>query len=363
MLNRIIIMLALLVAFAVPARAQVYFPWVGPHGALPTGAQCAQSVPKAGTETRPENTTANNTIPTAASLVNFYASPLNFTGGPPNSDFRTVDGNYKGTTDEIFRWAACKWGIDEDTFRAESYEQGRMTSYATGDTRTSIADCEAGDWDGWITPPGYCFQSYGIMQLKARSFNVMPMAWNATAFNVDVRGAYWRACINGDIAYLDGPAQTPGYPSYPNGTAVQMQIGCGGAAESGKWYDSVAIQEIGALESHVAAKPWLVNVPNPKLSIILPLQNSTVSGNVTITVTPPSSGNPNYCYACLSIDGYSQENCGPGPFTWDTMATREYGQVTGYPIGDGHHVIQLDAYTCSGNGPLYHAAIDVTVNN
>jgi soluble lytic murein transglycosylase-like protein len=29
-----------------------------------------------------------------------------------------VTGNFRGTTDEIIRWAAWKWGIDEDLLRA-----------------------------------------------------------------------------------------------------------------------------------------------------------------------------------------------------------------------------------------------------
>jgi hypothetical protein len=63
---------------------------------------------------------------------------------------------------------------------------------------------------------------------------------------------------------------------------------------------------------------------------------------------------PKACYACLSIDGV-QQTCTPatGPWTWNTNT---------YVI-NGHHAVQVDAYTCSDAGPNYHAAAVVTVAN
>jgi soluble lytic murein transglycosylase-like protein len=39
----------------------------------------------------------------------------------PKSDFSSVDGNYSGTTDDLIRITACKWGIDEDYIRAQAW--------------------------------------------------------------------------------------------------------------------------------------------------------------------------------------------------------------------------------------------------
>jgi hypothetical protein len=293
---------------------------------------------------------------------------MNFIGGPPASDFRTVDGNYKGTTDQIIRWAACKWGIDENWLRAEAVMQSTMSAYMTADTRITPAECEAGDWNGWNAEYGYCFETYGMMGNKAWSFNGMPYFETSNSFDVDFRAAYLRSCINGDITYLDGPAQTPGYPAYPNGTASQMELGCIGDA-TGDWYGADAINEIGGDEGLIAGAPWLTNVPNPaKLSITWPLQNATVSGTVTVAIAQPSGAHPqpdpNNCYACLSIDGQDQRSCSAdGPWTWNTLAQAvEYGEVEGKPALNGPHAIQVDSYTCSGSKE-YHAAVNVTVQN
>jgi hypothetical protein len=332
-----------------------HFGTLAPHAALPTGAQCSQMVANSSWEPRPENTQANNTVPSATELAGFYAQPLNFSGGPPASDFQIVDGNYKGTTDMIIRWAACKWGVDEDILRAEAYYESTWSSYTTGDLRTVIAACEAGDWYGWDPVQNYCWQSYGLTQVKFASYNTWPMAWDSTAFNADFRGAYWRACMNGDVSYYYNMTPTAGYPAYPNGTTDQMAWGCMGSWSSGAWYDSGGLSYISTLESLVAAKPWLSlpATPSASLSLIAPANNQTVSGNVEISISLNQS-DPKACYACLSIDGVSQ-TCTPavGPWTWDTNVH----------VLNGHHAIQVDAYTCSGGNPNYHAAADVIVNN
>src|SRR5258708_6913276 len=117
----------------VTSAATVYFSTLAPHAALLTGAQCAQKVPKSSWEPRPENGRANAAIPSATQLVAFHLNPINFIDGPPATDFLTVDGNYTGTTDMIIRWAACKWGVDENVLRAQAYQESTWSSYTTGD--------------------------------------------------------------------------------------------------------------------------------------------------------------------------------------------------------------------------------------
>ena len=306
-------------------------------------------------EPRPENTTANNDVPTASELAPFYAQPLDFTGGPPAGDFQNVDGNYVGTTDMIIRWAACKWGMDEDLLRAQAYEESAWTAYTTGDLRTLLSECEAGDWYGWQSVQGYCFQSYGISQIKVASYNAWPMAWDSTAFNLDFRAAYWRACMNGDVSYYDSMTPSPGYPVYPGGTTDQLSWGCVGSWYSGAWYDPSAVSYISAVQSILSTKGWLALAASssPSLSILTPSNNQNVSGSVNISISL-DQGDPEACYACLSIDGIFQ-SCIPavGPWTWDTSTH----------VLNGHHAIQVDSFACSGGNPNYHSAVDVNVTN
>ena len=85
--------------------------------------------------------------------------------------YSRVDGQYSGTTDMIFRWAACKWGIDEDLVRAiATIEVWRWNQpQSGGDERTSYSQCVNGGftslWDYQCT--SCCYQSWSIFQTKA----------------------------------------------------------------------------------------------------------------------------------------------------------------------------------------------------
>ena len=109
------------------------------------------------------------------------------------------------------------------------------------------------------------------------------------------------------------------------------------------------------LQSLVTAKPWL-SMPSstsPSLGIVAPSDNQTISGKVNISINLDQA-DPKACYACLSLDGVFQ-SCVPavGPWTWDTTVH----------VLNGHHAIQVDAFTCSGGSPNYHAAVNVNVSN
>ena len=167
----------------------------------------------------------------------------------------------------ILRWAACKWGIDEDIVRAEAWvesewTEGGPTYTATdqsgwGDKRTVQSQCQTSQWNGWLNPPGECWQSCGILQTKVFDFNVWPAACESTAFNADFRMAYQRACMDGNgPSWYTSDVPSSGYPTYPNGTADQMLWGCMGAWFSGSWYDSGALSYISSVKNAVANKPW-----------------------------------------------------------------------------------------------------------
>ncbi len=97
------------------------FPLIPPGGTLPSEATCASLVQPSSWEPRPDNTSANHTVPTSVQLDG--VAPWNeAVGVDPRADaFRKeITGHYTGTTDEILQWVACKWGVPVDVVRAEA---------------------------------------------------------------------------------------------------------------------------------------------------------------------------------------------------------------------------------------------------
>ena len=235
-----------------------YSPTLAPHASLPSGAQCAAAVlSSAGDpESRVENAAANRTTPTLAQMAAFHTLPVKGSFVPP-VDFARVDGQFTGTTDQILRWGACKWGVDENLVRAQAAAESHWLQSAVGDSTTDFSLCPPGSgypgaWDGTR-----CMQSYGIMQMKYKSFGGWPLSKDSTAFNVDFRLAYQRACMNGDINYL--PQQIPAveYQRYPQGNTDEMLWGCIGDWYSGNWYDSGALKYIAEVKSLLLREGWL----------------------------------------------------------------------------------------------------------
>jgi hypothetical protein len=248
-----------LAAVPKPARAQTtdgYFTTLPPHAALPSGAECAAAVKKGiSWEPRPDNYTANHTVPGLMELAKFHLAPIKGTFAPV-SDFLRVDGDFTGTTDQILRWGACKWGIDEDIVRAQAIVESDWNQHRASDRSDDHSQCPPGSgfegaWNGLE-----CQESYGIMQVKYSSFGGWPLTRKSTAFNVDFRLAYQRACMNGDIHYLSQQNPAADYPHYPDGTAEQMLWGCIGDWYTGAWYDAGAIHYIAEVKTALQNKRW-----------------------------------------------------------------------------------------------------------
>ena len=237
------------------AQAPMHFGNLPAEAPLPSGAQCAAWVRASSpeSEVRAENTPANMTTPTPDVLATFHARPL-FSPYAPASDFAAVDGNFTGTTDQILRWAACKWGIDEDLFRAQAWEESKWRQSAAGDERNDPNQCHAGAWNGW--DGNSCKQSYGILQVKVFDYNTWPEARDSTAFNADFRAAEHRACVNGDIKYLRERTPLPPYPPYPALDPDAQTWGCIGHWFSGGWYDKGALDYIGRVKEVLASRAW-----------------------------------------------------------------------------------------------------------
>jgi hypothetical protein len=249
---------SVLLLSVVHARASFcgnYFNTLPPHATLPGDSDCASQIPTT-PEVRPGNAPYNSpsAIPPASQLEGVHDSPFYDDDTMPASDFARVDGNYSGSTDMILRWAACKWGIDENTVRAQAVLESHWHQTDKNDWRTSLSDCERGNWYAW-TGSG-CYQTYGILMIKLYNYNASPEAVNSTAFNADFRMAYQRGCMNGDIDALRDDVPTSGYPDYPVDDTDTMLWGCMGQWLSGHWYDSDAIGYIGRLKAVIADPPW-----------------------------------------------------------------------------------------------------------
>jgi len=88
-----------------------YFSTLKPGSELPSITSCAKWIRGSSWEPRPENYEANYA---ARKGVMIDGASASF-----NAKFADrVDGSFAGTTDEIIRWGACKWGFDEDFTRA-----------------------------------------------------------------------------------------------------------------------------------------------------------------------------------------------------------------------------------------------------
>jgi hypothetical protein len=242
-------------AGAAPA-AGGYFQLLPPGSALPSEAECAARVRRSSWEPRPDNYGANH-----ASVTNTLANFSQFNGAW-NGQYRPrVTGNFKGTTDEIIQWAACKWGWSDELIRAEAVVESTWRQSTVGDGGTS----------------------YGLMQVrylyhprvnggcKGCAGSSWPNAANSTAFNVDLFGAEMRGCYEGMEPYLG------------SGTRGD-EWGCIGSWFSGAWRTGGSLGYISKVQSSLNSKPWL---SWPDQSGALP-----AAGPLTSHAPPPTTAAP-----------------------------------------------------------------------
>jgi len=177
-------------------------------------------------ETRPPNTTANHTVPSArvawAPLAKHWRSW--------NAKRRRVTGRFTGTTDEILQWGAYKWGIDEHVMRAVAFRESEWLQGAVGDHGGSFGIMQVKDHqaDGSVDNGGY------------------PWTQASTALNVDYYGAWIRACLAGDFR---------GGSWLYRGTRGNLW-GCVGAWFSGGWHDEGARAYVAEVKRFLADRSW-----------------------------------------------------------------------------------------------------------
>ncbi len=222
-----------------------------PGATLPTEAQCVQSVPASTWEPRPDNYTANHSVPTAQQIAAMTPwGPAIGMDAKSDSIRQQITGNYTGTTDQILQWVGCKWGIDPNIVRAEAVSESYWHQSQLGDITSDTSVC----------PPGaayngsQCYQSYGILQIKYQYFkSEFPMARNDTAYNAEVVYGWLRNCYEGWADYLYQETPVAGYPAYHAGDIW----GCVGFWYSGSWYSQDAITYINGVKQHYANQDWL----------------------------------------------------------------------------------------------------------
>ena len=196
--------------------------------------------------------------------------------------FTWITGQYTGSTEMIFRFVACKYGIDEDAVRAQATtEHNNWRQWnAGGDLRTDPALCQRADVNLFnLMCAGCCFQSWGDMQIKVYyEYMTWPMVNYSTIFGAEYRLATQRACMNGDQSpYFAGRNTTydedaEAYLTDPYGTSIHpfnnpitgsqatnmdwMLLGCLSSYQSGGWWDTDAQNYLGALLSHWKNRDW-----------------------------------------------------------------------------------------------------------
>ena len=115
-----------------------------------------------------------------------------------------INGDFTGTTSEILRWAACKWGINQNIVFAQAAVESWWHQTTLGDWGTDAAACPPGHGPGADGKPGQCPQSYGILQNR---YPFEQASWpgiaDSTAMNADTAYAIWRSCYDGYETWLN----------------------------------------------------------------------------------------------------------------------------------------------------------------
>jgi autotransporter family porin len=189
-------------------------------------------------EPRPSNTQANHTV---------LSAPFGFVQNDGSTAWGNklaqVTGNFTGTTTEIIQWAACKWGIDEDSIRASAVNESNWYQNEVGDNCGTAGEA-----------------SYGILQIKNKDCSGAvihggyPDTTESTALVVDWYAARMRSCYDGDFSWLYPSGQTVDQIAAANSWQYVFQ-GCIGFHYSGDWNPTQ--QYVQSWEQYLSSKPWL----------------------------------------------------------------------------------------------------------
>jgi hypothetical protein len=217
-----------------------HFGTLPPGARLPSGSQCAawvraRPVPENKRVNQRYNQTTGHQVP-ASMLLGGLA--------------RRIDGQFTGTTAEILRWAACKWGVDEDLVRAQAAIESWWRQTTLGDFGADPTACPPGHGLGVDGTAGQCPQSYGIMQDRYPYMkDAFPGAMRSTAMNADVAYAIWRTCFEGYETWLNTVERGRRY-------AAGDAWGCVGRWFSGRWYTAAGEQYVTRVRGYLDQRIW-----------------------------------------------------------------------------------------------------------
>ncbi|WP_203907815.1 hypothetical protein [Rhizocola hellebori] len=223
---------------AAPSR----FATLQPGARLPAGDQCAGWV-----RARPkkENKGVNRA---ANSVTGQHVDASTFGGGAGLA--KRVDGQFTGTTEEILRWAACKWGIDEDLVKAQAAIESWWRQDTLGDFGTDAGACPEGHGLGADGQAGKCPQSYGILQNRYPYMKTaFPGAMRSTAMSADLAYGIWRICMEGHETWLNTVERGQQY-------AAGDAWGCVGRWFSGRWHTEASEQYVGRVKDYLNQRIW-----------------------------------------------------------------------------------------------------------
>jgi hypothetical protein len=269
-----------------PPPAGGYFSLQPVSASLPSGDTCAGLVHRSTWEPRPDNYKRNHIMPDPNAVhAAFAARPLavdnNYDSRWDTWLLQRVDGQFTGTTDEIFQWAACKWGLSDNMLRAIAVRESTWFQYLTYPSGRPVSNWGSGDYFPAATADStvYCngisrygydyqqdygaglcpktFSIAGVMSWEAPSWGVMPdnqngtfpFNRNSTAFALDYIGGHLRGCYEGWIHWL---ANT-GTRTYTAGDIW----GCVGSWYSGDWHSAAADGYISRVQGELANFTWL----------------------------------------------------------------------------------------------------------
>lgn len=239
-----------------PPPAAGYFPLrpVGAYKSLPSDAAAARQVHRSGWEPRPANARYNHTTPVRLALRPVSIAAHAYDPRWNRYILGRITGDFTGTTDEIFQWAAVKWGLPDNLIRTAAYMESDWRQSNYGDFVSDRGKC----------PPGYrampCPVTFGIVGTKSTSWpGIFPWNRDSTAAAVDVLGGWLRGCYEGWVWWLRDHGNTS-RGAYHAGDIW----GCLGAWYSGDWHDGSPAHR-GTGENYILrarhwyrARPWLL---------------------------------------------------------------------------------------------------------
>jgi autotransporter family porin len=229
--------------------APLHFRTLPPGAKLPSSAQCARWVlARPRRENKGANRVYNQTTGQHLGAAFFPA------GDSPKAGLLLaprINGNFRGTTSEILRWAACKWGINQSIVFAQAAVESWWQQDTKGDWGTDRTACPPGHGLGQDGKPGLCPQSYGILQNRyPYEMASWPGIGDSTAMNADTAYAIWRSCYDGYEIWLNNVTRGEQYHA---GDAW----GCVGRWFAGRWRTQPAQQYIRQVRKCLRERIWL----------------------------------------------------------------------------------------------------------